>query len=47
MNFPYTDNFFSIDESNGFLPIKSPLKELPERYDDIQFIISNLPRELM
>ena len=43
MNFPYTDNFFSIDESNGFLPIKSPLKELPERYDDIQFIISNLP----
>jgi len=43
MNFPYTDNFFSIDESNGFLPIKAPLAKLPDRYDDIQSIISNLP----
>ena len=43
MNFPYTDNFFSIDETNGFLPIKAPLDKLPERYSDIQYIISDLP----
>ena len=43
MNFPYTDNFFSIDETNGFLPIKAPLAELPERYSDVQSIISDLP----
>lgn len=43
MNFPYTDNFFSIDEINGFLPIKAPLAILPERYSDVQEIISNLP----
>lgn len=43
MNFPYTDNFFSIDEINGFLPIKPPLAELPERYSDVQSIISDLP----
>ena len=28
----YTDGFFSIDSQNGFLPIKSPLKVLPEKY---------------
>lgn len=43
MNFPYTDNFFSIDETNGFLPIKDPLVLLPERYSDVQEIITNLP----
>lgn len=43
MNFPYTDNFFSIDSTNGFLPIKAPLVELPERYLDVQSIITNLP----
>lgn len=44
MNFPYTDNFFSIDESNGFLPIKAPLAELPSKYSDVQIIISNLSK---
>lgn len=43
MNFPYTDNFFSIDETNGFLPVKAPLATLPERYSDVQEIITNLP----
>jgi hypothetical protein len=43
MNFPYTDGFFSIDEYNGFFPLKDPLTKLPERYDDIQYFISNLP----
>lgn len=44
MNFPYTDGFFSVDSKNGFLPINSPLKKLPERYDDVQNIIDNLPK---
>ena len=43
MNFPYTYNFLSIDEINGFLPIKAPLAILPERYSDVQEIITNLP----
>lgn len=43
MNFPYTDGFFSIDSTNGFLPITDPLVKLPERYENIQNIIDNLP----
>lgn len=43
MNFPYSDGFFSIDSVNGFLPINSPLKTLPIRYDNVQNIINNLP----
>ena len=43
MNFPYSDGFFSIDSINGFLPINSPLKKLPNIYDNIQNIIDNLP----
>ena len=44
MNFPYTDGFFSIDNSHGFLPIKAPLKVLPETYNKIQEIIDTLPQ---
>ncbi len=44
MNFPYTDNFFSIDSKHGFLPIKDPLKKLPSKYDNIQNITDNLPQ---
>lgn len=43
MNFPYTDGFFCIDSQHGFLPIKHPLKKLPERYNNVQNIISILP----
>lgn len=43
MNFPYTDGFFSIDRNNGFLPIKDPLTKLPDRYENIQNIIDELP----
>lgn len=43
MNFPYTDGFFSIDSTHGFLPIKAPLKELPDKYYLIQQIINLLP----
>jgi len=38
----YTDGFFNISSSYGFLPIKSPLKNLPETYSTIQYIIDNL-----
>jgi len=47
MNFPYTDNFFSIDSKNGFLPIKNPLTKLPERYKSIQEILDNLPNLIL
>lgn len=43
MNFPYTDTFFSIDEFNGFLPSNAPLEKLPDRYSNVQSIITNLP----
>jgi indoleamine 2,3-dioxygenase len=43
MNFPYTNGFFSIDSTNGFLPIKDPLQKLPDKYNDIQSIIDLLP----
>ena len=44
MNFPYSDGFFSVDSTHGFLPHLPPLKELPEKYNKIQYIINNLPR---
>ena len=38
----YTDGFFSIDSQNGFLPIKPPLKVLPEKYINLQKFVDNL-----
>ncbi len=43
MQFPYTDGFFSIDSTHGFLPIKDPMVLLPESYDLVQTIINMLP----
>jgi indoleamine 2,3-dioxygenase len=43
MNFPYTDDFFSVDSEHGFLPIKDPLKVLPYEYNKVQSIIDLLP----
>lgn len=43
MNFPYTDNFFSVDSEHGFLPIKDPLTVLPNEYNKVQSIIDSLP----
>jgi len=42
----YSDGFFSVDTEYGFLPIKHPLKKLPEEYQDIQYLIDNLPKIL-
>ncbi len=39
----YTDGFFSVDATNGFLPIKAPLSKLPDSYELLQNIIDNLP----
>ncbi len=43
MQFPYTDGFFSIDSTHGFLPIKAPMVKLPELYSSVQTIIDILP----
>jgi len=39
----YSDGFFSVDIKNGFLPIKHPLKKLPERYNEIQELTDKIP----
>ena len=39
----YTDNFFEVNSVNGFLPKKSPLSKLPERYDELQKLIDEMP----
>ena len=39
----YTDDFFEVNSINGFLPKKSPLLKLPERYQDLQKLIDELP----
>lgn len=43
MQFPYSDGFFSIDSTHGFLPIKDPIQVLPPVYDSVQTIINILP----
>ncbi len=39
----YTDGFFSVDATNGFLPKSAPLAKLPIEYNDLQHIIDGLP----
>ena len=39
----YTDNFFEVNHINGFLPKKSPLSKLPERYNELQKLIEEMP----
>ena len=39
----YTDNFFEVNSVNGFLPKKSPLSKLPERYNELQKLIDDMP----
>ena len=39
----YTDGFFSIDPTHGFLPIQEPLLHLPERYQPLQDLIDEMP----
>jgi indoleamine 2,3-dioxygenase len=39
----YSDNFFEVNHLNGFLPKKSPLAVLPERYSELQILIDEMP----
>ena len=39
----YSDNFFEVNHLNGFLPKKSPLAVLPERYNQLQVLIDEMP----
>ena len=39
----YSDNFFEVNHLNGFLPKKSPLAVLPERYNELQLLIDEMP----
>jgi indoleamine 2,3-dioxygenase len=41
-NKKYTDGFFNVSSNNGFLPIKDPLKVLPNTYKELQLLIDNL-----
>ncbi len=42
----YTDGFFNVSAKNGFLPVKAPLRQLPERYSVLQQLIDQLPVEI-
>ena len=38
----YTDGFFNVSKEHGFLPIRDPLKVLPNEYGELQHLINNL-----
>jgi indoleamine 2,3-dioxygenase len=38
----YTDGFFNVSDEHGFLPIKEPLRVLPEKYSSLQETINEL-----
>jgi len=38
----YTDGFFNVSSEHGFLPIKDPLRLLPDKYICLQNVINNL-----
>ena len=39
----YSDNFFEVNHINGFVPKKSPLAVLPEKYNELQVLIDEMP----
>ncbi len=38
----YTDGFFKVSGEHGFLPVKEPLKALPQTYEKLQKLIDDL-----
>src|SRR6056300_1043621 len=42
----YSDGFFSIDPTHGFLPIQEPLNTLPETYQALQELLDQMPIKL-
>lgn len=41
----YKDGFFAIDGTHGFLPVNAPLASLPQRYEQLQIILDDLPTQ--
>lgn len=39
----YTDGFFDVGGTSGFLPIRPPMVALPERYADLQQLMVDMP----
>jgi indoleamine 2,3-dioxygenase len=39
----FTDGFFCVDPTHGFLPISEPLATLPSRYNELQELIDQMP----
>ena len=42
----YSDKFFNVSSSFGFLPEKNPLTVLPNRYKELQSLLDNMPLNL-
>ncbi len=42
----YSDGFFSIDPTHGFLPIQEPLHILPKTYQALQELVDQMPIQL-
>jgi hypothetical protein len=42
----YSDGFFSIDPTHGFLPIQEPLHTLPETYQALQELLDQMPIQI-
>jgi indoleamine 2,3-dioxygenase len=38
----YTDGFFNVSKAHGFLPIREPLRQLPDEYRELQDLINLL-----
>ena len=38
----YTDGFFNVSKSHGFLPVRDPLRHLPDEYRELQDLIGLL-----
>jgi len=39
----YSDGFFDVSATHGFLPIKAPLVKLPPVYNDLQEVLDKMP----
>ena len=38
----YSDGFFDVSATHGFLPIKAPLVKLPAVYNDLQEVLDKM-----
>jgi len=38
----YTDGFFNVSKAHGFLPVREPLRQLPDEYRELQDLINLL-----